>query len=285
MRITQSTLLCLLLLGSSACTVDVNTHKDDGGSSDGAGDGDGDGDEESDPDDDDDDDGLTNAEEEELGTDPNSDDTDGDGVTDGDEVDDGTNPAYAPSHTYEGGYNVGFCASPPTPTGPSYPMSATDGDGVEWTWNTYQNGDVMENLTLLDQYGEEVQLHSFCDKHIVIAVGAGWCGPCRSLAAGVQAIQDEYRDAGVQFIEVLYQDNDGNPPDQAFLAQWAEDYGYVDVPVLGADSYILEDGYDFDNPMFTLDLDGYIPSMWQVDTSMTVVSADEANHDPGTFVE
>ena len=236
------------------------------------------------PDDDPDADGLTNAEEVSMGTDPANPDTDGDGVNDGDEVDEGTNPTYGPSHSYTGGYNVGFCATPPSPTGPTMAQSA-EWDAGPMEWNAYQNGDVLENFKVKDQYGERVQIYSFCDKHIVIAVGAGWCGPCRSLAAGVQAIQDEYRDAGVQFIEVLYQDNDGNPPDQAFLAQWAEDYGYVDVPVLGADSYILEDGYDFDNPMFTLDLDGYIPSMWQVDTSMTVVSADEANHDPGTFVE
>ena len=39
-----------------------------------------------------DDDGLTNEEEEELGTDPNDPDTDDDGTNDGDEVDNGTDP-------------------------------------------------------------------------------------------------------------------------------------------------------------------------------------------------
>ena len=39
-----------------------------------------------------DDDGLTDDEEEELGTDPNNPDTDGDGIPDGDEVDNGTDP-------------------------------------------------------------------------------------------------------------------------------------------------------------------------------------------------
>ncbi len=44
------------------------------------------------PDDDCDDDGLTDAEEEELGTDPCGEDTDGDGIPDGDEVDLGLDP-------------------------------------------------------------------------------------------------------------------------------------------------------------------------------------------------
>ena len=41
---------------------------------------------------DDDGDGLSNAEEAELGTDPNEPDTDGDGLADGDEVSLGTDP-------------------------------------------------------------------------------------------------------------------------------------------------------------------------------------------------
>jgi hypothetical protein len=44
---------------------------------------------------DDDDDGLTNDEEEELGTDPDDPDSDDDGINDGDEVDNGTDPLDA----------------------------------------------------------------------------------------------------------------------------------------------------------------------------------------------
>ncbi len=47
------------------------------------------------PDDDCDDDGLTDAEEEDLGTDPCGEDTDGDGIPDGDEIDLGLDPTVA----------------------------------------------------------------------------------------------------------------------------------------------------------------------------------------------
>jgi thiol-disulfide isomerase/thioredoxin len=214
------------------------------------------------------------------------DDDDGDGFTNAEESAAGTNPDYAPSHPYEGGYNVGFCNTPPVATGPSLAQGGEDADGNVFEWNVYQNGDVVENLILMDQHGEQVEMHSFCEKHIVIAFGAGWCSPCRDLAAGVQAEQDEYREAGVQYIEVITQDDYGNPPDQAFLAQWAEEYGFVDVPVLGVQSAENADGsFDFNNPSFTFDKDGYIPSVYQFDTTMTVVAADEGNHNPSAFLE
>ena len=49
-------------------------------------------------------DGISDADEAELGTDPNDSDSDDDGYPDGEESTDGTNPLDAYSHTYEGGY-------------------------------------------------------------------------------------------------------------------------------------------------------------------------------------
>ncbi|MFT5679245.1 MAG: hypothetical protein ACI8RZ_000149 [Myxococcota bacterium] len=119
-----------------------------------------------DPDDDSDGDGLTNAEEEAFGTDPSNADSDGDGYDDGEEVNThNTNPAYAYSHPYTGDYNVGWCETPPAPTGPS-------GSGQYGA--SYQAGDVAENFTLTDQHGEQVDLYSFCGQYIMIAFGAFW---------------------------------------------------------------------------------------------------------------
>ena len=119
---------------------------------------------------DDDGDGLTNAVEATLGTDPDNADSDGDGYDDGAEVQDGTNPLYEYSHSYTGGYNVGYCedgvAAATGPTG-------TGAYGAH-TWTTYRPGDVVRNFTMIDQHGEYVDLYSFCGQVVAISVGAFW---------------------------------------------------------------------------------------------------------------
>jgi hypothetical protein len=67
-----------------------------------------------DPAGDEDGDGLTNAEEDELGTDWQVADSDGDGFSDGEEVEQGTNPLWTYSHLFEeGDYVVGNCPVAP----------------------------------------------------------------------------------------------------------------------------------------------------------------------------
>jgi thiol-disulfide isomerase/thioredoxin len=107
---------------------------------------------------------------------------------------------------------------------------------------------------------------------VVITVSAGWCGPCRSLAAELQSAQDAYRDSNVQFIEIITQDNSGNPPSQSFLAGWASDYGFEDIPVLGTGA-----AESWDHISMLLDRDGY-------NSSTEVVHADGGNHNPGSFL-
>ena len=92
-------------------------------------------------------------------------DADGDGYTSGEEQAAGTNPNYVYSHPYTGGYNVGYCNEEPVPTGPT-------GDNGHSA--VYQAGDVAENFTLTDQYGEDVDLYSFCGQYVMIAFGAFW---------------------------------------------------------------------------------------------------------------
>jgi len=216
--------------------------------------------------------------------DPDADD-DGDGWTNSEEEAAGTNPDYVYSHPYAGGYNVGFCETPPETTGPTG-YGTMGGDGTVYEWSPYQLGDVPENFTLLDQHGEMVDLYSFCGKHIVFAVGAGWCGPCRGVAETLQAEQDLYRDSNVQFIEIISGDNSNNPPDQAFLESWHTEYGFTDIPVLGlvAQDQSTWEAYSAHLSML-FDTDGYIPSVWQLDTTTTIVSADEGNSDPSSFLD
>lgn len=210
--------------------------------------------------------------------DPNADD-DGDGFTNAEEEEAGTNPDYAYSRPYEGGYNVGFCDTPPSPTGPSGTASITQ-DGTTYEWPSLAMGDVPNNMTFMDQYGEMVDLYSFCGKHVMVLVSAGWCGPCRSLATEVQNIQDAWRDEGLQIIELITSDNGGNAPDLAFVQDWADEYSFDDVPVLA----VPGPPTSYDHPQFLFDADGYIPSVYHLNEKLEVVSPDQSVHDPSNWL-
>lgn len=211
--------------------------------------------------------------------DPTADD-DGDGFTNFEEEAAGTNPNYEYSRPYEGDYNVGFCDSPPVATGPRGTGEYVDpSTGDVYNWPALVEGDVPDNFTLQDQHGEMVDLYSFCGKHVMLVTSAGWCGPCKGLAAEVQAIQDEHREAGLQIIEVITQDSGGNPPGIDFLEYWASTYEFADVPVLGA-----PEPTSYDHPTFWFDLDAGIPSVYHLNANLEVVSADQMVHDPSNWL-
>ena len=213
----------------------------------------------------------------EGGTDDDGTDDDDDGFTNVEEAEAGTNPDYAYSHPYTGGYNVGFCDTPPEPTGPTG-TGRNESTGV--TWDAYDVGDVVENWTMTDQYGEEVDLYSFCGKHIVVAFSAGWCGPCRNAAAEMQAHQDEYRDQDVQFIEVLTGDNADELPNIDFLMGWHEEYSFTDIPVL-----LPPRATGWDAITMQWEMDMAIPTLYHISPNGTVLSADDLIHDPGPFLD
>jgi len=254
-------LVALLLSGLLAC--DVEEDKDAGG---------GDAEEAEGPADTDGD-GVSDEDELDQGTDPDDPDSDDDGHDDGEEAEDGTNPNDAYSHTYTGGYNVGYCTSQWAATGPTGRYEFNDAE-----WTAYQNGDVPTNFQMEDQHGELVDLYSFCGKHVMIVQSAGWCGPCRILAETTQEEQDRYREDGLQIIEMITADNSYNPPDLAFVQSWAEEYGMLDVPVLQGPRATT-----WASEIMLWDTDMAIPSIWHISPEGVILSADEHITDPGVF--
>lgn len=102
-----------------------------------------------------DEDGLTLDEENDLGTDPDEADSDGDGTADGEEVKQSTDPLDDEDFPYEGGWAKGAC------------RKDIDGEG-------FAEGDVAENFTMVDQFGEDVSLHDFCDRKVYLVFAAFW---------------------------------------------------------------------------------------------------------------
>lgn len=103
--------------------------------------------------------------------DPNI-DSDGDGYTDSEELRAGTNPDSSYSYPItQGNYNIGMCNDGIAPSnGPTVSASIEDGGGIEW--NHYDLGDVVENIVLRDQYGQDVSLYQFCGQHIMLVIGS-----------------------------------------------------------------------------------------------------------------
>lgn len=100
-------------------------------------------------------DGLADGDEVELGLDPNAADTDGDGYSDGAELDANTNPSDPDDKPYAGGWTKDACRNDIEGTG-------------------YGVGDIAEDWTLPDQFGEQVRLHDFCDHVVYLVFAAFW---------------------------------------------------------------------------------------------------------------
>lgn len=104
---------------------------------------------------DDDGDGLSNAEERALGSDPDAADSDGDGWDDGEEVGGNTDPTDDADHPYTGGWAIGACRHDLVSTGTAI-------------------GDVAPDFALVDQFGDTLHLHDFCDREVLLVSAAFW---------------------------------------------------------------------------------------------------------------
>lgn len=77
-------------------------------------------------------------------------------------------------------------------------------------------------------YGDD-----FCEATLtVVEIQAGWCGPCRLHAGGLQRdFVERYEPRGVRVIEILVQTDDYGEPDLAYCEAWTAQYGLTN-PVL-----------------------------------------------------
>jgi peroxiredoxin len=170
-------------------------------------------------------DGLLDQEETEIwGTDPYKADSDGDNTADGDEIEIGTNPLDANDHPYFGGWPIdAWCRGDIVPSG-----------NLE--------GQVTDNFSLLDQFGEVVRLWDFCGRAVLLVSGAGYCGTCQDTAHSNQTTYEHFRDQGFIVLYLFGMDQLGNIPDQQDLVDWAE-YHELDFPVLADENFAVANRY------------------------------------------
>lgn len=124
-------------------------------------------------------------------------------------------------------------------------------------------GDTLPDLLLKDQFGDDVALHQFAGRLLLVDVSAVWCSPCRQLAPQLEVLSNDLADDDVTVITVLSENIDGGPAVQADAEAWATEFGLTGM--VGWDPQ----GQLDDIPEIT----GY-PSTVLVDPAMHVVETD-----------
>ncbi len=217
-------------------------------------------------------DGMKDMWEVNLGLDPTNPDTDGDGAEDGDETKQGTDPLNAIHFSYpEGDYPVTECtATPDEAEAGATGIGEMTYQGETYTWDAYQEGDLIDNWIFQDSFGQDVSMWSFCGLTLLIAYSAEWCGPCRTAAEALPGIVEEYAEYDWTPIELLYQDNYGEVPTVDVLDSWQEEYELDTIPVVGPTS----DAQAADAGVF--DADGYIPTFSVVGPDLRFIAVDDS---------
>ena len=219
-----------------------------------------------------DDDGLLDDEEATYGTDPTLADSDGDGFGDKDEVDAGYSPTWEFSHPYEeGDYLIGNC-----PVHPDVESAGPTGTGSykSYTWDAYQDGDVMANLLTHDKYDQDISLYAFCGNYVLVTESAEWCGPCQEMASTMAEEMAVVRESypNFTFYEYLYQNNRGGDPSANVLENWEEDFNLSgEDDVVGDQIPVVAPEDNTADETSWLSGAGYIPATTLVAPDGTVV--------------
>ncbi len=168
-----------------------------------------------------------------IGTNPEIADSDGDGFTDAVEWLGYYNPMDAEDAPWEGEYH-----RMPSPS--NHPNTDAEIDSNGW-----DEGDISNNWTLEDRYGDLIDLHDWYGQVVLIDMGAEWCGPCQAAAPAAEEEYQDLKDDGFVVIGLLIEGTVNNtPPD---LDRWSDAYDLT---------YPVVDGFDFDVSVYIESSDG-----------------------------
>ncbi len=194
-----------------------------------------------------DEDGLTDRRECRLGTDPDNPDTDGDGWADGQEVDGENDPLDEGDHPYLGGWPMDSCRSEIVGIGNA-------------------PGEVAYDFTLMDQFGDDLRLHDFCDHVVLLIASAAWMPEALWVDDEWQSWYETYRDDGLMVIGLLGENKTGGEPTltnlQSVVADFGIEYAYVADPGFEVTASFMDGNHIA------------LPSMTLIDRGSVVVAAD-----------
>jgi peroxiredoxin len=104
-------------------------------------------------------------------------------------------------------------------------------------------GDTAPGFTETDAGGNSFSLNSVRGKVILFTISTMWCGPCRAEAPELVTIYNTYKDSGLEIVQIIHQDEDGNPTDLEDINRWVTEYN-IPFTVLMDPDYSTVDTYN-----------------------------------------
>ncbi len=218
-------------------------------------------------------DGLPDGEEATLGTDPTERDSDRDGLDDAEELELGTNPSEEDSDgdRLDDGREEEDGSDPTNPFSwpgdgiwPNLSLGAPDGE-------EYAVGEVFPNFRAYDEWENELRLDHFFGEVILVDFSAGWCGPCNEVAETAEELWEEYREDGFVIIHAMVDDwTYGGDSDPRFLHEWSDTHELT-FPVLGVNADGEGDIRSVSEDLYAAGINqGYIPFMLLIDQDLVL---------------
>ena len=110
----------------------------------------------------------------------------------------------------------------------------------------YDEGDIACNFTYYDQFNNIVNLEDNIGDVVVLDFSTMWCSYCQVSAPIGNQIYLEYKDIGFNWITLLVEDSNGEPPNIYDQQLWSG-YFELDYPVIATNRDIIdynsENGY------------------------------------------
>jgi peroxiredoxin len=109
-----------------------------------------------------------------------------------------------------------------------------------WTTNSHpadltaegtEEGQVVPNFRLMDQFGEDTCLWQFYGQWVVLDFSTLWCAPCQTLAEDADETHAEFADRGLEYVSLLSQNMNFETPTLEDIQTWAERFE-LNLPVL-----------------------------------------------------
>lgn len=110
-----------------------------------------------------------------------------------------------------------------------------------------EDGAILEGHTFLDATGAQFGLPAlFADEHnrlLLLSTGAGWCTACIEEQPAIEALYQEYKDAGFVVMVTLFEDSQFQPATPALAESWIADNN-VTFPVVADPEFQMDAYYD-----------------------------------------
>lgn len=120
--------------------------------------------------------------------------------------------------------------------------------------------------------GVNTNLYDLEGSPFILDISAAWCGPCRMAAKEVQEVQDKYEAWGLQYVTLLFEDGNGEVPDQQDLRNWKLTNDIDTAPVWGGNrDMLVHDAISTESGFYMVSL----PTFYFINDDMRIFSMQE----------